>query len=106
MSVDRRSLLTAGLGALAAGLPTSLARALSIPADVRKGTIEDVDHVVILMQENRSFDHYFGVMAGVRGFGDPHPIPVAPGADGAPRDVWTQIDRTAGPPVKMQGAPG
>lgn len=101
MSVDRRSLLTAGLGALAAGLPTSLARALSIPADVRKGTIEDVDHVVILMQENRSFDHYFGVMAGVRGFGDPHPIPVAPGADGAPRDVWTQIDRTAGPPVKV-----
>lgn len=101
MSVDRRSLLTAGLGALAAGLPTSLARALSIPADVRKGTIEDVEHVVILMQENRSFDHYFGAMAGVRGFGDPHPIPVAPGVDGAPRDVWSQIDRTAGPPVKV-----
>jgi phospholipase C len=101
MSVDRRSLLTAGLGALAAGLPTSLARALSIPADVRKGTIEDVEHVVILMQENRSFDHYFGAMAGVRGFGDPHPIPLAPGADGAPRDVWSQIDRTAAPPVKV-----
>ena len=60
--------LAGGLGAaLAAGLPASLARALSIPADVRKGTIEDVAHVVILMQENRSFDHYFGTMAGVRG---------------------------------------
>ena len=26
------------------------------------------------MQENRSFDHYFGMMRGVRGFGDPHPV--------------------------------
>jgi phospholipase C len=24
------------------------------------------------MQENRSFDHYFGTLAGVRGFGDPN----------------------------------
>src|SRR5450759_3980242 len=32
------------------------------------GTIQDVQHVVILMQENRSFDHYFGAMKGVRGF--------------------------------------
>ena len=106
MSVDRRSLLAGGLAgglgaALAAGLPASLARALSIPADVRKGTIEDVAHVVILMQENRSFDHYFGALAGVRGFGDPHPIPVAPGPDGAPRDVWTQIDRTVQPAAEV-----
>ena len=28
-------------------------------------------HVVLLMQENRSFDHYFGTLAGVRGFSDP-----------------------------------
>jgi phospholipase C len=34
------------------------------------GTIGDVKHVVILMQENRSFDHYFGTLSGVRGFGD------------------------------------
>jgi len=34
------------------------------------GTIADVKHVVILMQENRSFDHYFGTLHGVRGFGD------------------------------------
>ena len=34
------------------------------------GTIADVQHVVILMQENRSFDHYFGTLRGVRGFGD------------------------------------
>src|ERR1700761_8521050 len=35
------------------------------------GTIQDVKHVVILMQENRSFDHFFGTMQGVRGFNDP-----------------------------------
>jgi phospholipase C len=34
------------------------------------GTIADVEHVVILMQENRSFDHYFGTLRGVRGFDD------------------------------------
>ena len=34
------------------------------------GTIADVKHVVILMQENRSFDHYFGTLRGVRGYGD------------------------------------
>jgi phospholipase C len=38
----------------------------------RTGTIKDLKHVVILMQENRSFDHYFGTLdlAGARGFGD------------------------------------
>jgi phospholipase C len=36
------------------------------------GTIADVQHVVILMQENRSFDHYFGALRGVRGFNDPN----------------------------------
>jgi phospholipase C len=30
-----------------------------------------VEHVVILIQENRSFDHYFGSYRGVRGFSDP-----------------------------------
>ena len=32
--------------------------------------ITDIEHVVILMQENRSFDHYFGSYRGVRGFAD------------------------------------
>jgi phospholipase C len=49
------------------------------------GTIMDVEHIVILMQENRSFDHYFGTLHGVRGFGDRFPIPVA----GQP-NVWFQ----------------
>ena len=71
--LDRRSLLAA-IGAMA--LPPALAKAAAIDADVRTGTIQDVEHVVILMQENRSFDHYFGTMAGVRGFGDRFTIPV------------------------------
>jgi phospholipase C len=35
------------------------------------GKLTDIEHVVILIQENRSFDHYFGMLPGVRGFGDP-----------------------------------
>ena len=92
--IDRRGLL-AGLAA-AAAFP-SLARALSIAPRVRTGTIQDVEHVVILMQENRSFDHYFGTMNGVRGFSDPHPAP-APAVDGRARDVLLQHDgRGEGP---------
>src|ERR1700744_5741889 len=33
-------------------------------------SIKDIKRVVILMQENRSFDHYFGTLSGVRGFDD------------------------------------
>jgi phospholipase C len=32
--------------------------------------LTDIEHVVILIQENRSFDHYFGSYRGVRGFSD------------------------------------
>ena len=32
--------------------------------------LSDIEHVVILTQENRSFDHYFGSYRGVRGFSD------------------------------------
>jgi phospholipase C len=35
------------------------------------GSLNDIEHVVILMQENRSFDHYFGTLSSVRGFSDP-----------------------------------
>ncbi len=47
---------------------------LSASAHCRKGSLADIEHVVILMQENRSFDHYFGTLRGVRGFGDPRPL--------------------------------
>ncbi len=43
-----------------------------------------IDHFVILMQENRSFDHYFGTMSGVEGFPDTYTNPDADGAPVAP----------------------
>jgi len=72
-----------------ARLPDAIARALSIAPDRQTGTLQDVRHVVILMQENRSFDHYFGTLPGVRGFADPLPAPTATG------DVLTQADGEA-----------
>ncbi|WP_341208700.1 phospholipase C, phosphocholine-specific [uncultured Sphingomonas sp.] len=77
-------------------LPDAIARAAAIAPDLRTGTLRDVEHVVILMQENRGFDHYFGTLRGVRGFADRLPIPLAPLTPGAaPRTVWQQYDRTA-----------
>jgi len=43
------------------------------------GTIADAKHIVVLMQENRSFDHYFGTLKGVRGFADRSAIQIAGG---------------------------
>jgi phospholipase C len=84
--VDRRRFLqlTGGSAALSVLTP-SIARAASIPANRRSGSINDVEHIVVLMQENRSFDHYFGTMKGVRGYGDPHPAQIRNGAS-----VWRQ----------------
>lgn len=59
--------LVAGAGAPAGAVP---AEVVSGAAQAAAGDITDVKHVVILMQENRSFDHYFGRLRGVRGFGD------------------------------------
>lgn len=90
IDLPRRRLLQAGLTSGAAALLPSIARAAAIAPDRRRGTLEDLRHVVILMQENRAFDHYFGALPGVRGFGDRFPIP-APPLPGAPaRTVWLQ----------------
>jgi phospholipase C len=72
----RRLLSSAAVGAggvLASSvLPPALARAAA--EGPRRGSLKDVKHVVVHMQENRSFDHYFGTLAGVRGFGDPNAL--------------------------------
>lgn len=67
--LSRRFLLQLG-AATAAGslLPASFQRVMAAPPP--DGGLDSVGHVVIFMQENRSFDHYFGTMKGVRGFGD------------------------------------
>jgi phospholipase C len=84
---------TTGAAALAiSAFPPSIRRALAIPANNKTGTIMDVEHVVILMQENRSFDHYFGTMMGVRGFGDRFTIPLPRGLS-----VWQQGDANGKP---------
>jgi phospholipase C len=57
----------AGAAVVSAAVPTVDAQAAP---KRRHGDIRDIKHVVILMQENRSFDHYFGSLKGVRGFGD------------------------------------
>ncbi len=59
---------------MAAGslLPPSLHAAMAAPP--RRGGVRAVEHVVLLMQENRSFDHYYGRLRGVRGYGDRHPL--------------------------------
>lgn len=79
---------TASAGGLAAIslLPEPLRQALAAPATGGSGELTDVQHVVIFMQENRSFDHYYGSLRGVRGFGDRVPAPLPGGAS----DVWHQ----------------
>jgi phospholipase C len=84
--IDRRRFLQVTGGAVAAtALSSSVARAAEIAPAVRARTIDDVEHIVVLMQENRSFDHYFGSLRGVRGFGDPHPALQPSG-----QSVWNQ----------------
>jgi phospholipase C len=90
--VSRRTLIagaTALTGVTAAGvLPLSLRRALAATAGQQAGgKLTDIKHIVILMQENRSFDHYYGAMPGVRGFADPTAIKLSSG-----RSVFHQPD--------------
>ena len=92
MPTNRRSFLKlAASGALSASFPASIARALEIPANNRTRSIADVEHIVVLMQENRSFDHYFGMLRGVRGFGDPRAVRL-PNGD----PVWYQPAKSGG----------
>lgn len=97
MTTSRRKFIhgAAQSGMAAAALtafPPSIRKALAIPAHHETGTIKDVKHVVILMQENRAFDHYFGTLKGIRGFGDRFTIP-QPGG----RSVWEQLDFNGNP---------
>ena len=86
LPLDRRRFLQiAGSTVAITALSSSVARAAQIAPAVRTGSISDIEHIVVLMQENRSFDHYFGSLRGVRGFGDPHPV-IQP--SGQP--VWNQ----------------
>jgi phospholipase C len=68
------------------GLEGSIRKALAI--DPAPGSsFLDAGHVVILMQENRSFDHAYGTLRGVRGYNDPRALMLANG-----RPVWVQTN--------------
>jgi phospholipase C len=82
----------AAAAAAAAVLPPNVRRALA-QEPTRRGSMKDIKHVVLLMQENRSFDHYFGTLAGVRGFDDPKAMTLSTG-----RSVFYQPD-----PVNPEG---
>jgi phospholipase C len=88
--ISRRRLLGTGLAAAGAAtaatlLPPNLRRAVA--QTPRPGALADIEHVVVLMMENRSFDHYFGTLAGVRGFDDPNAMKLPNG-----RSVFYQPD--------------
>ncbi|SDY35046.1 phospholipase C [Amycolatopsis xylanica] len=76
--LSRRRLLGVSGAAIAGSLlPPSVHAAMAEP--MRRGGLDRVEHVIVLMQENRSFDHYFGSLRGVRGFSDPHPLELPDG---------------------------
>ena len=84
--LKKASLLSGGAGLLNV-LPASIARAMAI--DPQAGsTFYDAEHIVLLMQENRSFDHTYGTLQGVRGFNDPRAITLP---DSNP--VWCQTNK-------------
>ena len=86
--LTRRELLAAGAaggaGLALGGFGPSLMRALAAPPVC--GQLTDVEHIVIFINENRSFDHYFGTYPGVLGFSDPNVLL----SNGQP--IWYQSD--------------
>ncbi len=89
-STSRRDFLRAAAQAAGAAtamgiMPAGIRNALAIPANDATRSIEDIEHIVILMQENRSFDHYFGTLRSVRGYGDRRAITLPNG-----NPVWYQ----------------
>ncbi|MFA6276863.1 MAG: phospholipase C, phosphocholine-specific [Pedobacter sp.] len=66
----KKATLLSGVFGAANVIPMSIQKAMAINAEPGS-TFYDAEHIVFLMQENRSFDHMFGKMKGVRGFNDP-----------------------------------
>ena len=79
----RRFIGAAAWAAAFAAMPVNVRRVLADPV-----LPQPIEHVVLLMQENRSFDHYFGTMPGVRGFNDPDAMRLPDGSS-----VFEQPDR-------------
>ncbi|MBS1746470.1 MAG: phospholipase C, phosphocholine-specific [Bacteroidetes bacterium] len=82
----RKAMMLSGAAGMAT-LPASIQKALAINPEVGS-TFLDADYIVILMQENRSFDHAFGTLRGVRGFNDPRAMQLPNG-----NPVWLQTNK-------------
>ena len=94
----KKAAMIAGATGLAGVLPPSIQKALAIDPPTGS-TWLDAEHVVILMQENRSFDHCFGMLKGVRGYRDPRAVQLP---DGNP--VWLQTNAAGS--LKLDMPPG
>ena len=82
----RAAAMLSGASGMLDRLIGAIQRAQAIEPE-QGSSVLDAEHVVILMQENRSFDHVFGSLRGVRGFNDPRAIRLP---DGNP--VWVQAN--------------
>lgn len=80
----KKAAMLSGTAGLMTMLPASIKKAMAINPE-KGSTFLDAEHIVILMQENRSFDHSYGTLQGVRGFNDPRPM-VQPNGN----KVWLQ----------------
>jgi phospholipase C len=78
--------LATGATGISELIPASIQRAYALEPEPGS-TYRDAEHIVILMQENRSFDHTFGMLRGVRGFNDPRAMQLANG-----NSVFVQTD--------------
>lgn len=82
----KKAMMLSGAAGVSQFLPASIQKAFAI--DPAPGsTYLDAEHIVFLMQENRSFDHTFGTLQGVRGFNDPRAIRLP-----NKNSVWLQSD--------------
>lgn len=83
----KKALLLTGMAGIEQTIPPAIQRALAIEP-LPGSTYMDAEHIVILMQENRSFDHGYGALRGVRGFNDPRYVRLPNG-----NPVWFQSDK-------------
>ncbi len=83
----KKAALLSGTGAMANMLPAVIEKALAINPALGS-TFYDAEHIVFLMQENRSFDHQLGTLQGVRGYNDPRAISLPD-----KNKVWLQTNK-------------
>ncbi|NGM64101.1 phospholipase C, phosphocholine-specific [Sphingobacterium sp. SGR-19] len=93
----KKAALLAGATAAYQAMPSSIQRALAIEAP-EGSTYLDAEHIVFLMQENRSFDHCYGTLKGVRGFNDPRALQLD---NGLPVWLQTNAKEETFPPFRL-----